>query len=69
MAVLCLMEMQRKPLGRSAPGRDSGGGRVVNVALPLPYEGVGKALRSSFSAQRDTLPDDMLALLAKLDQH
>ncbi|CAM5489210.1 putative protein OS=Sphingobium scionense OX=1404341 GN=GGQ90_005120 PE=4 SV=1 [Sphingobium scionense] len=69
MAVLSLMEMQRKPLGRSASGRDGGGARVVNVGLPLPYEGVGKALRTSFSAPHDTLPDDMLALLAKLDQH
>ncbi|WHO41115.1 hypothetical protein PMI04_006420 [Sphingobium sp. AP49] len=63
------MEIQRKPLGRSAPGRDSGAGRVVTVGLPLPYEGVGKALRASFATQREGLPDDMLALLAKIDQH
>lgn len=68
MAVLFFMEMQRKPLGRSAAGRDNGSGRVVTVGLPLPYEGVGKALRTSFAPQRDSLPDDMLALLAKLDR-
>lgn len=63
------MEMQRKPFGRSANGHDSGNARIVNVALPKPYEGVGNALRSTFSPGRDALPDDMMALLSKLDTH
>jgi|TARA_B100000678_G_C17861790_1_gene363454 hypothetical protein len=61
------MEMQRKSSGRSAPGRQGDKGRVVTVALPLPYEGVGNALRSTYAPPRDGLPDDMTALLARLD--
>jgi hypothetical protein len=68
MAVLTDMEMQRKSSGRSAPGRNSGDGRIVTVALPLPYEGVGNALRSTYAPSRDGLPDDMAILLARLDQ-
>jgi hypothetical protein len=67
-AVLTDMQMQRKSSGRSAPGRDGGDGRIVTVALPLPYEGVGNALRSTFGLSRDALPDDMAALLARLDR-
>ncbi|ETI64070.1 hypothetical protein C100_09445 [Sphingobium sp. C100] len=63
------MEMHRKTLGRSALGRDGELGRIVTVGLPAPYEGVGKALRSTYSPPRDSLPDDMMALLAKLDRH
>lgn len=63
------MEMQRKPFGRSANGRDTGNARIVNIALPNPYEGVGNALRSTFAPGRDALPDDMIALLSKLDAH
>lgn len=62
------MEMQRKSSGRSAPGRQGDDGRIVTVALPLPYEGVGNALRSTYAPPRDALPDDMTALLARLDQ-
>lgn len=61
-----IMEMQPKSIGRSAPGRDAAPDRVVTVGLPLPYEGVGRALRSSYVPTKDSLPDDMLALLAKL---
>ncbi|WP_239018923.1 hypothetical protein [Sphingobium terrigena] len=60
--------MQRKSSGRSAPGRKSGDGRIVTVALPLPYEGLGNALRSTYTPQRDGLPDDIAALLARLDR-
>lgn len=62
------MEMQRKPLGRSAMARD-GNGRLMTVRVPAPYEGVGNALRSTYAPGRESLPDDMMALLAKLDMH
>lgn len=61
--------MHRKLIGRSATARDGDNGRVVTVALPTPYEGVGNALRSTFSDKRDSLPDDMLSLLARLDRY
>lgn len=69
MTVVMGMDMYRKPVGQSAPVRESSNACLVTVGLPLPYEGVGKALRSTFSAARDGLPDDMLALLGKLDRH
>ncbi|WP_231382245.1 hypothetical protein [Sphingobium indicum] len=68
MAVLTDMEMLRKSSGRSAPGREFGDGRIVTVALPLPYEGVGNALRATYAPPRDSLPDDIAALLARLDR-
>jgi hypothetical protein len=39
----------------------------MTVGLPLPYEGVGNALRATFRPSRNDLPLDMLELLAKLD--
>ncbi len=57
--------MSRKHLSQSAGGRDRGQGHFVTVGLPTPYEGVGRALRKSF-APRESLPDDMMRLLAKL---
>lgn len=69
MAVLSFMDMQRKSSSRSAPGRDGNAARFVTVALPLPYEGVGNALRATFAPPRESVPDDMLALLGKLDSH
>lgn len=63
------MDIQRKAFGRSAPGRESGSGPVVTVALPQPYEGIGDALRATYAPGRDGVPDDMHALLAKLDRH
>lgn len=42
--------------------------RFMNVGLPLPHEGVGKALRSIFRPSRQETPQDMLDLLAKLDR-
>jgi hypothetical protein len=63
------MEMQRKPLGRSEQIRESAMRRVLNIGVPQPYEGIGNALRSTFRAGRDTVPDDMLDLLDKLDRH
>jgi len=63
------MDIQHKVFGRSAPGRESGNGRVVTVAMPEPYEGVGNALRATYAPGRDGVPDDMMALLAKLDRH
>lgn len=63
------MEMQRKNSGRATIGRNGEKGRIVNVALPTPYEGVGRALRATYRAGPDSLPDDMMNLLAKLDRH
>lgn len=63
------MEMQRKSVMRSAERRDASPRRYLTVGLPQPYEGVGNALRSTFRAGRDSLPDDMLDLLDKLDRH
>ncbi|WP_366941076.1 hypothetical protein [Sphingobium sp.] len=60
--------MQRKIYGQTTRGREGGTGRIVTVALPAPYEGVGNALRSTFAPGREALPDDMAALLAKLDR-
>lgn len=42
--------------------------RFMNVGLPLPHEGVGKALRSIFQPSRQGTPQDMLDLLRKLDR-
>ncbi|WP_330219408.1 MULTISPECIES: hypothetical protein [Sphingobium] len=68
-AVQSFMDIQHKVVGRSAPDRKSGAGHIVTVALPEPYEGVGNALRATFAPGRDAVPDDMLALLTKLDRH
>lgn len=69
MAVLSNMEMPRKSVGRSTPGREGGNGGLLTVGLPLPHEGVGNALRSTFVASDAGLPDDMMALLEKLYRH
>lgn len=61
--------MQRKYSGRSAPGRADGKGSFVTVATPTPYDGLGNALRMTYAPGRDGLPEDMMALLAKLDRH
>lgn len=61
------MDMQRKSDGRSAMGRDGAIGQLVTVSLPLPYEGIGNALRASYRPLRSDLPTDMIALLGKLD--
>ena len=60
--------MHRKADGRPAqgPGR---GTEIVTIALPSPGEGVSRALRNAYRLASDALPDDMLALLAKLDKH
>ena len=63
------MEMQRKPLDRSARIQDGAIRRVLNIGMPQPYEGIGNALRSTFRAGGSTLPDDMLDLLEKIDGH
>ncbi|MCI4590161.1 hypothetical protein MOK15_08640 [Sphingobium sp. BYY-5] len=60
--------MQRKSLDRAVLGRDGERGRIVTVGLPLPYEGVGNALRSTYAPPCDAVPDDMMALLTKLDR-
>lgn len=62
------MEMHRKSASRVAEGRE-GPRRVLTVGLPQPYEGIGNALRSTFRARRDCLPDDMMDLLDQLDRH
>ncbi|MGW8204000.1 MULTISPECIES: hypothetical protein [Sphingomonadaceae] len=41
----------------------------MTVDVPEPYEGVGNALRATYAPGRDGVPDDMMALLAKLDRH
>lgn len=51
-----------------AAGGDGPNRRILTVGLPQPYEGIGNALRSTFRARRDCLPDDMMALLDKLDR-
>lgn len=48
---------------------DNSSGRFTTVALPLPHEGIGKALRASFRPTQADLPNDMLDLLALLDRH
>lgn len=63
------MELTRKSISRSAQEQEEMRQRVLNVGLPSPYEGVGNALRSTFRARRDVLPDDMLDLLGQLDRH
>jgi hypothetical protein len=63
------MEMQRKSVNRSTEGREGTHRSFLTVGLPQPYEGVGNALRSTFRARRDSLPDDMLDLLNKLDRN
>jgi hypothetical protein len=63
------MDIQRKAFGRSATGREGGSGSIVTVVVPEPYEGVGNALRTTYKPGRDGVPDDMMALLAKLDRH
>ncbi|UZW55328.1 hypothetical protein NUH86_00500 [Sphingobium sp. JS3065] len=63
------MEMQRKPFGRSARIQDGAIRRVLDIGVPQPHEGIGNALRSTFRAGRDSVPEDMLDLLAKLDRH
>ena len=52
----------------SAEEVNSSGRAVVTVGLPQPYEGVGNALRATFTARRDNVPDDMMDLLRKLDR-
>lgn len=63
------MEMQRKSVSRSTERRENTHRSLLTVGLPQPYEGVGNALRSTFRARRDSLPDDMLELLNKLDRN
>ena len=62
------MNLQGKSIGRSAAERDAAR-HLVTVRVPEPYEGVGNALRSTFSPARDALPADMMALLDRLDRH
>ena len=61
--------MQRKAISGSVLAGNRAIRRVLTINLPQPYEGVGNALRSTFHAKRDALPDDMLDLLARLDRH
>lgn len=63
------MEMQRKSLIGSGTGKDGSRRAVVTVGLPQPHEGIGNALRATFRARRESLPDDMMELLNKLDRH
>lgn len=61
--------MQRKPFSRSAKVQDGAIRPVLTIGMPQPYEGIGNALRTTFRAGRESVPDDMLDLLAKLDRH
>ena len=63
------MEMQRKSFKAASQGPGGSRRAVVTVGLPQPHEGIGNALRSTFRARRDSLPDDMMELLKKLDRH
>lgn len=67
-AVLNIMDIQRKLGGRSAHGRDNGARHVLTVDLPLPYDGIGNALRASYRPAQVDIPPDMLDLLGKLDR-
>ena len=59
--------MQRKAISRSAQLQEGAIRRVLTIGMPQPYEGVGKALRSTFRPGREAIPDDMLDMLAQLD--
>ncbi|WP_420144214.1 hypothetical protein [Sphingobium sp.] len=63
------MDVQRKATGRSATTREGSHAPIVTVTLPEPYEGIGNALRTTYMPGGDGVPDDMMALLAKLDRH
>ena len=63
------MEMQRKPVTRSDQGGSGGSRRVVTIGAPSPSEGLSRALRATYAARIDSLPDDMMQLLGKLDRH
>lgn len=63
------MELESKYRPARAGREDATAGRYTTVTLPLPYDGVGKALRASFAPVRTDLPSDMLGLLDKLDRH
>lgn len=63
------MEMQRKYLSQAAKGSDKRRPGVLNVTPPAPHEGIGRALRSTFRAGQEKLPDDMMDLLRKLGRH
>lgn len=41
----------------------------MTVGVPTPGDGIGRALRSAYRPKANDLPDDMLALLEKLDRH
>ncbi|WP_223262713.1 hypothetical protein [Sphingobium sp. SCG-1] len=43
--------------------------RFVTVQMPSAKDGVARALRSVFDARSQSLPDDMLGLLSKLDRN
>ncbi|WP_066521024.1 NepR family anti-sigma factor [Sphingobium cloacae] len=63
------MDMHRKTAGRTVTDLDARCGRIVTVAPPSPGEGIGRALHSAYrSIVREGVPDDMMALLAKLDR-
>lgn len=61
--------MQRKSLGQAGAARGGDKGRIVTVTPPAPHEGIGNALRATYAPGGDALPDDMMALLARLDRH
>lgn len=63
------MEMQRKYLIQSGKGPGQKHPGVLNVTPPAPHEGVGRALRSTYRAGKEKLPDDMMELLRKLERH
>ncbi len=60
--------MPRKSLRGSAEEVNASGRSVMTVGLPQPYEGVGNALRATFTARNNKIPDDMMDLLRKLDR-
>lgn len=41
--------------------------RFITVPAPASHDGVGRALRSAYHPMRSALPDDMMALLNKLN--
>lgn len=42
---------------------------IVTVGAPAPHDGIANALRSTYAAGREAIPDDMMDLIEKLGKH
>lgn len=61
------MVVERKMQAPEGGQEDGSSSRYMTVAIPLPHEGVGRALRASYAPARNNVPTDMLDLLARLN--